>query len=384
MVNVNVIQLAAKRIGVAALSVIVIVGVSTDRAGAQALGPAAPFCIGGVDSTITGGCGEAGWDNMGPLPWQAYAQGEYVGHAREAHVPEYRLRVDDQLDFIYRLTRDRTSQPYRINVGDELRVESFVDPDIDRDLIVQPDGAITLRLLGQVQAADRTVEELREHIEDRYKEYYKEPSISVIPLKVDTRLEDLRDTINGRFGQRGQSLEVRVTPEGTVQLPAVGSVAVQGMTLVEARREVNQRYNETFGGLEVIPILRQRAPRYIYVLGEVETGGRFELPGPTTVMQALALAGGQNVGANLRQVVVFRRGDDWRLIATVLDLRGAVYGKSPGPSDEIWLNDSDIVIVPKAPILVIDNFIELVFTRGIYGVLPMRGVSLNFSKLSSL
>jgi polysaccharide export outer membrane protein len=86
----------------------------------------------------------------------------------------------------------------------------------------------------------------------------------------------------------------------------------------------------------------------------------------------------------LRQVVVFRRGDDWRLIATVLDLRGAVYGKNPGPSDEIWLNDSDIVIVPKAPILVVDEFIDLVFTRGIYGVLPMQGVSLNFSKLSTL
>lgn len=384
MANVNVYRLAAGRTSVVALLVIVAAGVSAHSMRAQALGPAAPFCIGGVDSTITGGCGEAGWDNMGPLPWQAYAQGEYVGHARAAHVPEYRLRPDDLLEFIYRLTRDRSSQPYRINVGDELRVESFVDPDINRDLLVQPDGAITLRLLGQVQAADRTVDELREYIDERYDEFYNEPAISVIPLKVGTRLDDLRDTINGRFGQRGQSLEVRVTPEGTVQLPAVGSVPVQGMTLTEVRTELTQRYGEKFEGLEVIPVLRQRAPRFAFVLGEVEAAGRFELTGPTTAMQALALAGGHRVGANLRQVVVFRRGDDWRLIATMLDLRGAVYGKNPGPSDEIWLNDSDIVIVPKAPILVMDEFIDLVFTRGIYGVLPMQGVSLNFSKLSTL
>ncbi|MEZ6070180.1 MAG: polysaccharide biosynthesis/export family protein [Pirellulales bacterium] len=322
-------RLSATGTCVVALLAVAITAGSSQWARAQALGPAAPFCIGGVDSTITGGCGEAGWDNMGPLPWQQYAQGEYVGHARTAHVPEYRLRVDDTLDFIYRLTRDPSAQPYRLNVGDELRVESFVDPDINRDLLVQPDGTITLRLLGQVQAANRTVQELRKDIDDRYREFYNEPAISVIPLKVDTRLEDLRDTINGRFGQRGQSLEVRVTPEGTVQLPAVGSVPVQGMTLTEVRVELQQRYGAEFSGLEVIPVLRLRAPRYAFVLGEVQAGGRFELVGPTTVMQALALAGGHRVGANLRQVVVFRRGDDWRLMATMLDLRGAVYGKSP-------------------------------------------------------
>ena len=94
------------------------------------------------------------------IDWQAYAQGEYVGHARLAHVPEYRLRVDDQLDMTYRLTRDETPDPYKLNVGDEIRVESFTDPDLNRDLLLQPDGTITLRLLGQVHATGRTVTQL--------------------------------------------------------------------------------------------------------------------------------------------------------------------------------------------------------------------------------
>ena len=71
---------------------------------------------------------------MRVIDWQAYAQGEYVGHARLAHVPEYRLRVDDQLDMTYRLTREETPTPYRLNVGDEVQVESFTDPDINRSL----------------------------------------------------------------------------------------------------------------------------------------------------------------------------------------------------------------------------------------------------------
>jgi len=104
----------------------------------QALGPAAPNPVTGVDCIHNDCIGEAGWDAMGPIPWQAYAQGEYVGPARLEHVPVYRLRVDDILEIIYRLTREETAGPYEFNVGDALRVESFTDEKLNRDLIVPP------------------------------------------------------------------------------------------------------------------------------------------------------------------------------------------------------------------------------------------------------
>ena len=142
-------------------------------------------------------------------------------------------------------------------------------------------------------------------------------------------------------------------------------------------------YREKIEGIEIIPVLIARAPRFVYVLGEVRQPGRFEMLGPTTVLQALAMAGSWNVGANIAQVVVFRRGDDWRLMATMIDLQGALRGKRPCPKGEIWLSDSDVIIVPKGRILEADDFINLVFTRGIYGVFPMSA-QLNFTKLSTL
>jgi polysaccharide export outer membrane protein len=354
-----------------------------DSALGQALGPAAPCPICAVDCSTCkhGRC--RGWEDARLLAWQAFAQGEYVGHARLAHVPEYRLRVDDQLELSYRLTRDETSTPYRLNVGDQIKVESFNDPGLDRELLIQPDGTITLRLLGQVHATGCTVTQLRDKLEELYKKYYKVPSITVTPLKVNTKLEDLRATVDRRYGIGGQAIGVRVTPEGTVSLPAIGFVFVQGLTLGELQKEVNERYREKVEGIEVIPALAQRAPRYCYVLGEVRTPGRFEMTGPTTVLQAMAMAGSWNVGANLCQVVVFRRGDDWRLLATMVDLQGALRGKQPCPKGEIWLSDSDVVIVPKGRILEADDFINLVFTRGLYGVFPMQA-SINFQKLGGL
>ncbi|MEO2045697.1 MAG: polysaccharide biosynthesis/export family protein [Pirellulales bacterium] len=347
----------------------------------QALGPAAPHPIWGVDSMAGGGCGEVGWEARGCVNWQAYAQGEYVGHERIAHVPEYRVRVGDLLAFLYRLTREETGQPYELEVGDQIRVESLTgdqgagsggaaNDNIRRDLIVQPDGTISLPLLGQVRATRRTVPSLQAELEKRYSQYYKVPAITVTPLRVNTRLTDLLETVDARFGTGGLQFRLTVTPAGKVYLPALGSVLAQGLTLDELKYEIDARYDAKVPGVEVTPLLVQRAQRYVFVLGEVPRPGRFVLEGPTTLMGSIALAGGWNQGANLRQVVVFRRGDDWRLLATMLDIRGALYGRRPTPADEIWLNDSDIVVVPKSPIQAVDEVIDQFFTRGLYSVFP--------------
>jgi polysaccharide biosynthesis/export protein len=332
-----------------------------------------------------GGCDgrELGWESARLIQWQRYAQGEYVGPARASHVSEYRLRVDDELDLVYRLTREEQPNPYQLNVGDEVRVESATDPDLDRDLILQPDGTITLRLLGQVRATGLTVTQLRDEIEKRYGKYYKVPAITVSPLRVNSKLDDLRNAVDARFGHGGQNRAARVTPDGTISLPAVGVVQAQGLTLQELRVELREAYRREVEGIEVIPVLVARAPRYVYVLGEVAVPGRYELTGPTTALQAIAMAGSWKVGAYLREIVVLRRNDNWQLMATKLDLRPALYGRQPCPPDEIWISDSDIIVVPKNPILVADEFIEMVFTRGIYGVFPMNA-TLNFAKVSSL
>jgi len=329
-----------------------------------------PLCA--VDCALDGGCDDGGWNAKRLIDFQPYGPGEYVGHERFAHVPTYRLRVDDQLECLYRLTREETKEPYQINVGDELQIESATDEKLNRNLIVQPDGTVTLKLLGQVKATRNTVAQLRDTLESLYGKFYPIPAITLTPSKVNTRLEDLRATVDNRSGVvGGQGVRVRVTPEGTITLPAIGTVPAQGLTLEELKVEIDHRYAATISGIEVTPILAQRAPRFCYVLGEVRIPGRYVLEGPTTVMQAIALAGSWNVGANLRQVVIFRRADDWRLLATMVNLDGALrYANQPCPAGEIWLNDSDVIILPKSKILLCDDFINLVFTRGVYGVVP--------------
>jgi polysaccharide export outer membrane protein len=162
-------------------------------------------------------------------------------------------------------------------------------------------------------------------------------------------------------------------------------VCAQGLTVDELKAEVDARYEATIPGVDVTPVITQRAARFAFVLGEVKTPGRYTLEGPTTLMGAIAMAGGWNIGANLRQVVVFRRGDDWRLLATMLDVNGALYGRRPVPADEIWLNDSDIIVVPKTPITVADEFINQFFTNGLYSAFPQFSFgNFNFNNFRSI
>ena len=363
-------------------------GSGQDRAGCgPAISPlnraaVCPRC--GVDEAGKCCCEDGRWRQRRLMAFDQFGQGEYIGPHRPHHVQQYRLRVDDQISLVYRLTRELSPGEYEFNVGDQLLVEGetltggsnastqgtqqsrSTSNGFQRNLVILPDGTITLPLIGQVRAAGRTVQQLRDDIQERSKKWYKFALWTVTPLQVNTRLEDLRSSVDARQGQGGQSIALMVSPDGTIQPPALGSVCVQGLTLNELKFEIDQRYSQSgFRGIEVSPILVQRAPTYIYVLGEVASPGQFMMQRPTTVMGAISLAGGWNIGGNLRHVIVFRRADDWRLVATRLNLQGALMGRHPTPADEIFLRDSDIVLVPKSPIRRIDDAINLVFTQGV-------------------
>ena len=260
--------------------------------------------------------------------------------------------------------------------GDEVLIESISDADLTRGtlengLVIQPDGTITARLIGQVQAAGMTVEQLRDHLNEAYSDLLKEPAIDVTPVRTNTLAEDIRNAVGGLGGFNSQTLAVTVMPDGKIRLPGIGEVCVQGFTLNQLKREINLRYDEVVVGIDTEPLLVTQAPHFVHILGQVAAPGRVQLDGPTTVLGGIASVGGSLPGGNMRQVVVFRRAEDWRLISTMLDLKGALLGKRPTPADEIWLRDGDVIIVPDKPITRFNNWTNQLFTEGLYRILPI-------------
>ena len=328
---------------------------------------------------------EPRWANARQSDWEQFSYGEYIGPFRTPHVPEYRIRIGDSLEFVYLLTRRRTSEPYRLYVGDTISVSSTTDSTLNQpSVVILSDGTVSLPLIGTIRTAGKTIDNLQRELSDRYTEFLKNPEIVVQVVEGDTPLNDLRDAVDARQGTGGQSRFATVSPDGTIQLPLVGSVPAIGLTLEEIGREVNARYRLYLGGVVVTPILAERAPRFISVVGEVGQSGQFELTGPTTALQAIALAQGFTPNGNLRQIIVFRRDANWRLIATKLDLNAALNGNRPHPSDEIWLRDSDIVLVPNKPIQLLSEAVNQYLTNTLYAIFPQQGVQFNFDSFESL
>ncbi|WP_047812317.1 polysaccharide biosynthesis/export family protein [Rhodopirellula islandica] len=323
------------------------------------------------------------WRCPQSMPFNVDGPGNYLGPARSTPVHEYRLRSGDQVQLTFLIKTVRSVGAYRLVVGDELLIESEADEKLtrgtlERGLEIQPDGTITLRFIGQIHAAGQTIDQLRELLNERYEEYYPDPSIDVTPVATGNIARQIREAISGSEGFNPQQTVQTITPEGTLRLPRLGAVPAQGLTLSELKREIILRYDSMSAGLDVEVVLEQQAPHYVYVLGEVTTPGRFEIDAPTTVLGGIALGGGYVPGANLRQVVIFRRGPNWELLSTMLDLRGAMMGKDSRPVDEIWLQDGDVVIVPPSPIRLFDRFVSQVFTEGVYGIVPFSGFGFSF------
>ncbi len=63
--------------------------------------------------------------------------------------------------------------------GDRLQLESRTDHELNRTLTVLADGTVTMPLLGQIPAADRTLREFKHELTDRLAKFYKNPAITV-------------------------------------------------------------------------------------------------------------------------------------------------------------------------------------------------------------
>jgi len=69
---------------------------------------------------------------------------------------------------------------FRLGPEDVIDVVVWRNPDLTRnDIVIRPDGKVSLPLIGDVRAKGLTADELAKNITERYKEYKENPAVSV-------------------------------------------------------------------------------------------------------------------------------------------------------------------------------------------------------------
>jgi len=156
------------------------------------------------------------------------------------------------------------------------------------------------------------------------------------------------------FGVEDYAGEFQVLADGSVRLPLVGQVRLQGLTLEQAQVAVTQAYGRYIRQPFVDLNLMSRRPVQIAIAGEVNRPGAYaieeteEIAMPMTVTKAIQLAGGITNMANIRQVQVVRGQGVPGVIPQSADVDLWALIQSGDLSQDIPLRDGDTVVVPEA------------------------------------
>jgi len=102
--------------------------------------------------------------------------------------------------------------------------------------------------------------------------------------------------------------DVFVRLDGRITVPLVGDVRAAGRTIEQLTAEVRQKLAAFLEAPTVTITLAQAVSARFYVIGEVTRPGVFQLTGRTTVLQALALAGGFREFAKRERIIILRKG----------------------------------------------------------------------------
>ena len=94
-----------------------------------------------------------------------------------------------------------TDQPsrYAIGVADSIRVNVWKNPELSGTLIVDPNGSVSLPLLGDVHVAGMTTSELGSWLSTRYASYVVTPQVTVSVVEIRSR----QVYVMGQVGKAG-------------------------------------------------------------------------------------------------------------------------------------------------------------------------------------
>lgn len=150
------------------------------------------------------------------------------------------------------------------------------------------------------------------------------------------------------------SRTVPVRPDGKISLPLLHDVQAAGLTPLELRDILTQKLTEYMPNPEVSVIVTEVRSFKVSVIGEVLKPARYELKSWSTVLDALALAGGFTPFAAKSKIVIFRPDGNTvkripfnynKLTASEGFLDRILNAGSDMP-ENFYLQNGDIILVP--------------------------------------
>jgi polysaccharide biosynthesis/export protein len=139
------------------------------------------------------------------------------------------------------------------------------------------------------------------------------------------------------------SRQLPVRPDGKISMPLLHDIQAAGLTPMQLRDKIATALVAFMPSPEVSVTVLEVLSYRVSVLGEVQKPGVLQLKAPTTVLEALALAGGFRDFASPSKIVIFRKDKSGQTQRLRFNYNRAV---GAAGEDNVTLRSGDVVVVP--------------------------------------
>lgn len=140
------------------------------------------------------------------------------------------------------------------------------------------------------------------------------------------------------------SRSVPVRSDGKISLPLVGELQASGQTPRQLEQEITKRLQNYISEPEVTVIVTDSKSQKVNILGMVSRPGAYLLTSSTTILDAIAMAGGFKDFAKQKSIYVLRQAPDGTQQRIPFNYKDVIKGKNP--EQNIRLQAGDTVVVP--------------------------------------
>jgi polysaccharide export outer membrane protein len=137
---------------------------------------------------------------------------------------------------------------------------------------------------------------------------------------------------------------VQVRPDGKISMPLIGELQAAGRTPLQLESEITEKLKTFMAQPDVTVIVEQINSQKFNILGKVAKPGSYPLTTTTTVLDAIAEAGGFLDFAKQKGVYILRPKAGGGEVRLHFDYKDVIKGKHP--EENVRLEPHDTVVVP--------------------------------------
>jgi polysaccharide export outer membrane protein len=175
------------------------------------------------------------------------------------------------------------------------------------------------------------------------------PTLAPTPEYVVGALDVLKITV---YGEPGLSGSIRIDNDGSFPFQYLGRVKAEGLTTAQVEKVLRDRLGDGYlrNPQVSVEVLEYRS-QSVFVTGEVRLPNKYSLPGNSTLMDVLTLAGSITSNAGTWVQITHARAGVKGLgpaVTAEYDIRVNLRDIQTGKAQNVQVQDGDTIFVPKA------------------------------------